>query len=277
MDAGNPPVRARLGVSRGLRVALFLLGYLLILFLASIPKGMAPPRVADLTWGIIASAAIIALTTFALRFDAPTTRPAIVRVNAGTLARVSHGLATGISVYAVTLTLISLLAGPLRATTLPSPSVPTLLLTVTGFLALSCMEELGFRGYPLQTLTRSLGTWPAIAIVSLAFGASHLLFGWAWETVVMGVLPSAVLFGVAASVSGGLAMPIGLHAAVNIAQWAVGEKSSPGFWTLAVDPSRVAYASAIAPWIGALVPLLCSVALWRWYPRPAVTKHTHAR
>ncbi len=217
MDAGDPPVRARLGASRGLRVALFLLGYLLILFLASIPKGMAPPRVADLTWGIIASAAIVGLTIVALRFDAPTTRPAIVRVNAGTLARLSHGLATGISVYAVTLTLISLLAGPLRATALPSPSVPTLLLTATGFLALSCMEELGFRGYPLHTLTKSLGTWPAIVIVSLAFGATHLLFGWAWQTVVMGVLPSAVLFGVAATVSGGLAMPIGLHAAVNIA------------------------------------------------------------
>ena len=57
-------------------------------------------------------------------------------------------------------------------------------------------------------------------------------------------------------------------AAVNIAQWAVGEKSSPGFWSLAVDPSRAAYASAVAPWIGALVPLLCSLALCRWYPRP---------
>ncbi len=38
-------------------------------------------------------------------------------------------------------------------------------------------------------------------------------------------------------------MPIGVHAAVNLAQWSVGEKDTPGFGTLAVDPSNVATAT----------------------------------
>jgi uncharacterized protein len=106
-----------------------------------------------------------------------------------------------------------------------------------------------------------------VVVTAIAFATFHLLFGWPLETVLVGVLPSGILFGTAAVVSGGLALPIGLHAAVNITMWAVGEKGAPGFVVLSIDPVQAAAAARFSPAIGAAVPLLVGAALWRWYPR----------
>ncbi len=50
-----------------LRVGLFLLGHLLLLLLASVTKGMAPPRFADITWGISASLGILLMSRVFLK------------------------------------------------------------------------------------------------------------------------------------------------------------------------------------------------------------------
>ena len=44
-----------------MRVALFLIAYLLILLAASVPKGMTPPPYGDLVWGLVSSIALLAL------------------------------------------------------------------------------------------------------------------------------------------------------------------------------------------------------------------------
>lgn len=43
-----------------------------------------------------------------------------------------------------------------------------------GMLLVGLDEELQLRGYPLATLTRGIGFWPAAVILSLLFGAEHL-------------------------------------------------------------------------------------------------------
>jgi uncharacterized protein len=249
------------------RTALFLLGYFALLWLASIPKGMVPPAFADLTWGAVASVAIVMLTRSLLSREQRPLRDVGVAPDRRSVVRLVIGAVMGIGVYAVTLTFISLLVGPLRFTVATPPSGATILKILGGVLALSCMEELGFRGYPLRTLIPAIGHWQAQIIVAIAFGLGHLLFGWTWQSVVMGVIPSAVLFGAAARVSGGLAMPIGLHAAVNLAMWVVGEKSTAGFGTLDLDPASVSRAAAVAPLIGAAVPIATAVLLIWWHER----------
>ena len=42
------------------------------------------------------------------------------------------------------------------------------------FLAVAFFEENGFRGYVLFTLTTGIGFWPAIILLSIVFGATHL-------------------------------------------------------------------------------------------------------
>ena len=49
------------------------------------------------------------------------------------------------------------------------------------FLAIGLCEEVYFRGYPLATLTRGLGFWPAALLLSTLFGAIHY-FGKPMET-----------------------------------------------------------------------------------------------
>lgn len=254
-------------VSAVQRPLFFLLGYFALLWLASIPKGMVPPAYADLTWGAIASAAVFGLTRFFLAREHRTLREIGLSPDGGSVRRLLIGVGLGIAVYVTTLTLISLVVGPLRFVAGTPPSFATVMRIAGGVLALSCMEELGFRGYLLRSLIPTVGHWQAQFFVAITFGLSHLLFGWTWQTVVMGVIPSAFLFGAAARVSGGLALPIGVHAAVNFAMWVVGEKDSAGFGTLDVDPASVSRVAAVAPFIGAAVPIGTALLLFWWHQR----------
>ena len=249
------------------RALLFLGAYLVVLRVTSVSQGLVPPALASLTWGALASLGLLGLTRGMTRLPG---RDGSVRIASGSIGQFAQGAALGIAVYSLILATTALVVGPLRITAAPPPALGTTLVMVLGFLALACMEELGFRGYPLRTLAASSGKWTALLVVSLAFAASHALFGWPWQTILLGVLPSGVLFGIGALVSGGLALPIGLHAAVNVARWITGEQGTPGFLMLSLDPAHVARAALLAPGIGATVPLLVGAALWRWYPRPQV-------
>lgn len=250
-----------------LRVALFLGAYLLVLLAASVPKGMAPPRYADLVWGAVASFALLALTRAVLSREQRSLREVGLAPDARTIGRLLGGAAIGLVVYGATMVLISLTLGPIQLSAPHWPTAATWVVNLVSYLALSSMEELGFRGYALHTLARAIGVWPAQLGIALAFGASHLLFGWAWPTIMLGVIPSALLFGVVALRSGGLAMPIGLHAALNLAQWMVGEKDTAGIWTLAVEPTYTARLTTYAPFVGMGVTLLAAILIARWPAR----------
>lgn len=253
-----------------LRVTLFLFGYLLILLIASIPKNMTPPQYADVVWGSIASLGLLALTQFVLVREHRRRSEIGLAADAHTLARFGGGVVVGVVVYGVTMALLSFTLGPIDLVANARPSATTWLVVVASFLALATMEELGFRGYPLRTLIASVGVWPAQFAIAVAFGLSHRAFGWAWWPILVGVIPSALLFGAVAVRSGGLAMPIGVHAALNVAQWMVGAKSTPGVWTLRVDPAHAARMTDLAPFVGMAVTLLAATVIARWPTRTRV-------
>lgn len=229
---------------------------MLILFAASIPKGMASARFGDVVWGVVASLAIYAMTRLFLRSDKRTLSDVGLDPDKHSIARLLIGIAMGFVVYALTMAVLSLTLGPIRFTEPMLPSVGDAVLMLASFAALATMEELGFRGYALRTLIPAVGVWPAQLAIAVAFGLSHIAFGWPWTSVLLGVIPSALLFGVVAVRSGGLAAPIGLHAALNVAQWMVGAKDARGVWILSVDPSHTERMTAYAPFVGMAVTLL---------------------
>jgi uncharacterized protein len=71
----------------------------------------------------------------------------------------------------------------------------TLIMTAAVLLVAALVEELMFRGFPLQVLSEGIGKWPAILVLSCLFGAVHLnnpnanLLG-TLNTVLAGVLLS---------------------------------------------------------------------------------------
>ena len=247
------------------RVALFWVGYGVILFLASYPRMMVPAAWGQLVWGALSSVAILGLTLLLLKREGRTPADIGLKPRSTSIRRFIVGALLGCAIYGIMLLAISLIAGPIEVTRGDSPALVVILLTVGTYLMLSMMEELGFRGYPLRTLVPALGAWRAQAVVAVAFALSHLLFGWSWDTVLLGVLPNAALFGVVALASGGLAMPVGLHAAVNVARWAAGETGSPGFWRIRIDTLDPAATSLRASLTGAAVTVVASVMVWWWY------------
>jgi membrane protease YdiL (CAAX protease family) len=247
-----------------LRVAAFFVAYNLIMFLASIPKGMAPRLAADLVWGGLASLGTYALTAFLLSREQRTRQELGLLPDRLSLPRLIGGLAIGLAVWGAQMAVISGTLGPIYVESTAAPHITVWLSVIAGFLALSAMEELGFRAYPLRTLIPVIGEWPAQFAVAALFGLWHLVFGWPWQTVLLGVVPSGLLFGVMLSRSNGLAMPIGLHAALNIGLWSVGGKELPGVWTLNTAPEHTAQVEAYAPLVGMAVTLLATAVIARW-------------
>jgi CAAX protease family protein len=132
------------------------------------------------------------------------------------------------------------------------------------YLALSIREELGFRGYPLRRLDRVFGLWAAQLFVAIVFAAEHRLGGLPWSQALLGPGAGSLLFGMIAIATRGLAVGIGVHAAWNFGQWALGLKGQPGLWQGVVkdgvqESARTGTISYLAV-IGA-----ATLAFWFWH------------
>ncbi len=100
-------------------------------------------------------------------------------------------------------------------------------------LPLALMEEIGFRSYPMVKMNKAFGIWTSQIIIAIAFGAYHILNGWTVLSSIAGPFVWAFVFGLAAVWSRGIAMPTGIHFALNLLQNLVGIKSNKGaIWIL---------------------------------------------
>lgn len=86
-----------------------------------------------------------------------------------------------------------------------------LFVLVIGALA----EELMFRGYPFQRLVEAIGPTASVIILSLLFGATHLLNPYVSRWAVMNTALVGVLLSLAYLRTGSLWMPWGFHFAWN--------------------------------------------------------------
>ena len=142
------------------------------------------------------------------------------------------GLGTGFVLVGVH-TVLMVAFGGVRWTWAPMPpSLPAILLAVMGFLLLACREELAFRGYPLRLLAATGGPWLAQCVMAAVFIVEHRLGGSSWASAVVGAGLGALVFGAAALASRGLALPLGLHVAWNVGDWARGGKGGGGLWVM---------------------------------------------
>jgi membrane protease YdiL (CAAX protease family) len=91
----------------------------------------------------------------------------------------------------------------------------TLAATAAVLIVAAAVEEMMFRGLPLQILSEGIGKWPGILVISGLFGAVHLnnpnssLLGTV-NTVLAGILLSLAYFGPRS-----LWLPYGIHLAWN--------------------------------------------------------------
>jgi membrane protease YdiL (CAAX protease family) len=98
------------------------------------------------------------------------------------------------------------------------------------YFILALREEMAFRGFPLQSLNKSIGSWKSQLIIALIFSLEHLAGGYTLLQAFLGAGIGAILFGIAALKSKGIALPVGIHLAWNFGQWCAGFKNEPGIW-----------------------------------------------
>ena len=153
-----------------------------------------------------------------------------IGIDRGTPARLGIGAVLGLLLLVPVFMVLATVEG-VRWVRVPQVNPPIVGAALFSYLLLACMEEVGFRSYPLLGLKRVLGLWTAQSIVAVAFIAYHVLSGQHWISAVVGTGLGSLLFGMAAVASRGLALPIGLHAMWNFGSWALGDKGGPGIWT----------------------------------------------
>ncbi len=242
----------------------FWVGYLAILWAFGFLKGWLPPRFAALGWGGASAVTLLGLTLFMLRREGRTLGSVGLRWSAGSVRRFIIGAGLGVAIYAIVILLISLSVGPVEITQVAAPSAVAVLTGVGMTLALASMEEIGFRAYSLWTLSDSFGIWWGQLFVAVAFTGLHVLYGWPLSSVLLGVFPSALLFGALAIATRGIACPLGLHVAINLCQRVMGQKPGLAVWHIGVSDAAASVAARISPIIGFFVLLACAIGITLW-------------
>jgi membrane protease YdiL (CAAX protease family) len=186
--------------------------------------------------GILATAGVLIVTYVFATVEKTSVSTSGVGFNRTTVVRFGTGFAIGIALVTLTIVLSILAFGPLSASRNQLVTWPITVVYLLSYIGLAAMEELAFRGYPLFHLRRAYGVWSAQIIVALAFALYHMTQGWPLLAALLGTTAGSILFGAAALRSGGLALPIGIHAAWNFGTWALGEKAAIGVWVIARRP-----------------------------------------
>ncbi len=255
------------------RIVVFWLGYAAIFIGLGLVLGMAPPAVRLLLAGTLVTLSSLALTYALTKSEGLDPADVGARLSTGSERRFLVGFAFGSAMVLLFLALSRIALGPLTFIRAPETGAGTVVLMLVTYAALSAGEELGFRGYPFHRLRQRYGTIAAQVTVALAFAAYHMMQGWPAINALVGTTAGSVLFGVATIVSGGLAFPIGLHAAWNVGSWMLGTKGDPGYW-------RMDLAQPMSFFSGTLVYLtvmvLAMTALWWWRrQRAGSLQHQH--
>jgi membrane protease YdiL (CAAX protease family) len=193
--------------------------------------------------GAVSSALTFMLTWTFTRWDGGPLAEVGAAITSRSPLRFFTGFVIGMAVLATQVAFL-LVDGHVRWVVGPRLPFGTVVIALCGFVLLAFREELAFRGYLFFRLNSVWGMLPAFLCMILIFGLEHFAAGWTPGRA-LGTIGGAVLFGVAAFATRGLAVPIGLHAAFNFGQWALGLKEAPGILQPLVDVGYAPHTEAI--------------------------------
>ena len=180
-------------------------------------------------------------------------------------AGLGAGTALGIGLIALTVGTIGVLGGwSVDGTHAVAVLAPALAMALySGFV-----EEIVFRGIIFRMTEEGLGTWAALAITSLLFGAAHLANdnATAWGAIAI-ALEAGLLLGAAYAAARSLWLPIGIHVGWNLAERGlfgapVSGIVKPGLLISRFEGSKLLTGGAFGPEASLAAVLICmAVAL----------------
>ena len=244
------------------RVVLFMVSCAVILAVASPIGSKFPNQWSELIIGTLGSLGAFILTVLFVRWEKLSLADVGAAMNAGSLLRLAAGFLLGVFLVALWAA-VSAATSPVQWVR-ASGGAPAILLTLPGYLALACREELAFRGYPLRLSRRLFGPWFALIFVAAVFALEHRLGGLSGPSALIGAAVGSLLFGMAALKTRGLAVPIGLHAAWNFGQWALGLRGGQTLWRPVVASGSQQSVDLAESIIYLAIFGVATVGFWLW-------------
>ncbi|MDR7130971.1 membrane protease YdiL (CAAX protease family) [Algoriphagus sp. 4150] len=181
-----------------------------------------------------------------------------------TLLKFFKGLAIGAAACATIILILALFGG------LKIQKNPEALSLWTPFLYLAMvpaafMEEIAFRSYPFIKLIKAFGIRITQLIVVIAFALYHIPLGWSILSAFLGPGIWALVFGIAAVRSKGIALPTGIHVGLNLIQSIFGmSKGIESFWLTSQDENTSSFIDNL---VTRILVLLAGILLTEYYIR----------
>ena len=256
------------------RVIFFVIGCAVILAAASPIGSKLPGKWTELVTGTLASLGAFGLTVLFVRWEKLSLADVGTAINGRSVVRLVCGFILGLSFVALWAAL-SAMVSPVQWVRASGGGLPAVLVSLATYLVLACREELAFRGYPLRLLNRLFGLWFAQIFVAVVFSAEHKLGGLSGMSALIGAAVGSLLFGMASLTTRGLAVPIGVHAAWNFGQWALGLRGGSALWRPVV---REGFQESV-DFTGTIIYLLvfgsATLAFWLWRRRRQAESELH--
>lgn len=246
------------------RVALFFLSCAVVLAV-TVPL----TRKVDGPWqslvaGTIASLGAFVLTVLFVKWERLRLENVGARFSRRSLPRFFFGFLAGLLLVTLFAALLTI-GGHVRWVRAPGAGFAGIAFMT--YVALSCREELAFRGFPLRRLEQFFGLWVAQGIVAFVFAAEHVAGGVPWSRALLGAGMGSLLFGMAAIATRGLAIPVGLHAAWNFGDWMLGGKDSAGVWAAVAEEGYQGRMQLVRTVAYLAVTGFATFAFWMWHRR----------
>lgn len=246
------------------RVFLYLFGCAFVLALAaSLPLARRGPA-QELTIGSLASLGTFILTVLFVRWDGLRISDVGAMPTKKSPGLFALGVTLGLSLVVLHSYLVSV-TGHVHWSRTSGAYADHVGLIVLGYLLLSTREELAFHGYPLRRLQSMFGVWGAQAMIAVVFALEHVAGGWPYAQALWGAATGSLLFGMASIATRGLAVPIGIHAAWNIGDWARGSRAEVGLWRPETELGFESTASWAGIWCYVGIMALATLGFWVWH------------
>lgn len=250
---------------------LFWIVFIALLVVSGIVSNILLPLAQSrLGYGMLGSLAALFVTWIFLKVEKKSFREIGLIWEQKTLIRFLAGLIIG-SLLLGFILLALILFSDTQFTLNPEPFSIAMLAPYIMFLPLAFMEEAGFRAYTLVKLNKAVGTIAMQLIIAIAFALYHIANGWSIEAAFLGTFVWAWVFGLAAVWSGGIALPTGIHVALNVLQGLTGLKpGNNSIWIMTFGDSEQQRIISGADRIGLimqLVILVLAIGLTIFYVR----------
>jgi uncharacterized protein len=239
---------------------LFWIVFIALLVVSGIVSNiLLPPAQSRLGYGVLGSLAVLLITWIFLKVEKKSFQEIGLIWEQKTLFRFLAGLIIG-SLLLGFILLPLILFSDIQFTLNPEPFTIAMLAPYIMFLPLAFMEEAGFRAYTLVKLDKAVGTITMQIIIAIAFALYHIANGWSIEAAFMGTFVWAWVFGLAAVSSGGIALPTGIHVALNVLQGLTGLKpGNNSIWIMTFGDSEQQSIISGADRIGLIMQLVILV------------------